>query len=356
MKKNLRKTVFYCCTVYQLIVAIQIKCVFYSSDWSELLISKSTPNANVIASRLKLANVFDSVVVVDNETLDWNASKMMNWYYIKKHLPVLIKHSGIMKGDIVDEYLFAGLGGFSNALGQWLIHEHKCKGVTMFEDGASSYSRIYEKAIGMRRSNPSKLKKIYYKIFPHILSMYKKFYFFAPDLCLWDTQAEVIKIPSLIESKNMINPILRMTFSINECKDIYDKKVFFFEESYYNDGIKTDDVQLVEDLAAIYGKDNIMIKVHPRNRENRFKMLGYNTNTDLTIPWEVIALNIDGLDNKVLATMTSTALINTYLCLNSNSKLFFYISRLNSDNPRVLYTAEVIKKLALLYPDRITVR
>lgn len=109
-------------------------------------------------------------------------------------------------------------------------------------------------------------------------------------------------------------------------------------------------------MAAIYGKDNIMIKVHPRNRENRFKMLGYNTNTDLTIPWEVIALNIDGLDNKVLATMTSTALINTYLCLNSNSKLFFYISRLNSDNPRVLYTAEVIKKLALLYPDRITVR
>lgn len=37
-----KKIVFHCCTVYQLIVAIQVKCVFYSSYWSELIISKSS--------------------------------------------------------------------------------------------------------------------------------------------------------------------------------------------------------------------------------------------------------------------------------------------------------------------------
>lgn len=74
---------------------------------------------------------------------------------------------------------------------------------------------------------------------------------------------------------------------------------------------------------------------------------------DLTIPWEAIALNIEGMENKTLVTMTSTALISTYLCIKSNAKLIFYTSKLNSQNQRVLYTAEVIKKLASLYPNII---
>lgn len=346
-----KKIVFHCCTVYQLIVAIQVKCVFYSSYWSELIISKSTPNSNIIAKRL--CGVFDSVVVADNETLDWNAPKMMSWYYIKKRLPKLLESSNIKENDVVDEYLFAGLGGFSNAIGQWLMHEHGCKNIAMFEEGASSYSRIYEHAICMRRKNPSIIKNLYYKCFPHVLSVFKKFYFFDPNLCLWDTQSKVIEIPSLLETKSIINPILNKVFSVKECRDSYDRDVIFFEESYYNDGILTGDVELVENLAKIYGKDNIIVKVHPRNKENRFKKLGYTTNVDLTIPWEAIALNIEGMENKTLVTMTSTALISTYLCIKSNAKLIFYTSKLNSQNQRVLYTAEVIKKLASLYPNII---
>lgn len=341
--------VFHCCTVYQIIVAIQVRCVFYSSCWSELMISKSTPNSNIISKRL--CGVFDSVVVADNETIDWNEPKMMSWHYIKKILPQLLESSNIKEKDVVDEYLFAGLGGFSNAIGQWLMHEHECKTISMFEEGASSYSRIYEHAIYMRRKNPSLIKKIYYKCFPHVLSVYGKFYFFDPDLCLWNTQSKVIEIPSLVKTKNTINPILDKVFSVKECKDTYDKDVIFFEESYYNDGIITGDEALVESLAKIYGKDNIIVKVHPRNKENRFKKLGYITNADLTIPWEAIALNVDGLEKKTLVTMTSTALISTYLCIKSDAKLIFYTSKLNSQNQRVLYTAEVIRKLVSLYPN-----
>lgn len=348
---NNKRVVFHCCTVYQLIVAIQVKCVFYASSWSELIISKSTPNSNIIAN--KLVGFFDSVVVADDETLDWNEPKMMSWHYIKKKLPQLLDNSKIKGTDTVDEYLFAGLGGFSNAIGQWLIHEHGCKSVAMFEEGASSYSKIYEHAVCMRRENPSAIKKLYYKYFPHVLSIYNKFYFFDPKLCLWNTRSKMIEIPSLIETRNVINPILNKVFSVKECKDSYDRKIIFFEESYYNDGIITGDIELVEELAEVYGKDNIIVKVHPRNKENRFKKLGYLTNKDSTIPWEAIALNIGDLENKVLATMTSTALISTYLCMKSSAKLIFYTSKLNSENPRVLYTAEVIKRLASLYPDII---
>ncbi len=353
MKKGVHKTVFHCCTVYQLIVAIQLKVVRYSDDWSELIISESTPNSESVAYRLKEIGIFDSVIVIDNESIDWNTPRMMIWKNIKRGLLVLLKESAIRPSDIIDEYLFAGLGGFSNAIGQWLMHDHHCKTISMYEEGASSYSRIYETAVNMRRANPSLLKRLYYFVHPHVLSEFSKFFFFEPALCLWDTKTDNVAIPNLLETKDAILPIINKVFAVDSCKDLYDEKVIFFEESYYGDGIATNDIGLVEELSRIYGKKNIFVKIHPRNKKNRFKELGYTTNSDFSIPWEAIALNIGNLDEKILATMTSTALISTFLCIRSNAQMIFYTSQLNSSNQRVLYTAEVIKKLVSLYPDKV---
>lgn len=39
----------------------------------------------------------------------------------------------------------------------------------------------------------------------------------------------MIEIPSLIETKNIINPILNKVFSVKECKDSYDTKIIFLK-------------------------------------------------------------------------------------------------------------------------------
>lgn len=60
-------------------------------------------------------------------------------------------------------------------------------------------------------------------------------------------------------------------------------------------GAGVNDVELIEALADKVGKQNMMVKIHPRNPVNRFEKLGYKTNHNTAIPWEVIVMNTDDI-------------------------------------------------------------
>ena len=159
------------------------------------------------------------------------------------------------------------------------------------------------------------------------------------------------QIESISDNKAEITKTLNAIFNYNSIHDKYDEKVIFFEESYVADGIIVNDIELVECLAKIYGKENIIVKIHPRNPENRFKKLGYKTNVDTNIPWEVIALNID-LDTKILVSMTSTAVVSSFLLFHSNAKMIMEYKYFSIDNERLSKTIEVIEKIKEVFPDR----
>ena len=100
---------------------------------------------------------------------------------------------------------------------------------------------------------------------------------------------------------------LAILFDYANCQDKYDEKYIFFEDGA-RDWNDSTDVDLMQKIAEIVGKDNIIVKTHPRNPENRFAKLGFKTNTNTSVPWEVIASNID-IENKVLITMFSQSVI-----------------------------------------------
>ena len=43
-----------------------------------------------------------------------------------------------------------------------------------------------------------------------------------------------------------------------------------------DDGYNVNDVEIVEKIASIVGKEKLFVKTHPRNPENRFEKLGYS--------------------------------------------------------------------------------
>jgi len=108
-------------------------------------------------------------------------------------------------------------------------------------------------------------------------------------------------------NKELVN-LYNEVFKYDPSVDSYEEPIIFFEESYYADGYDVNDVEMVDKIADIVGKENLFIKTHPRNPENRFKKLGYKTNKNTSIPWEVICMNID-LSNKTLVTIASVAAI-----------------------------------------------
>lgn len=345
MKNN--NILIICNTHYQLLVAIQLKLSIYRDNNVDCVLSDIISGVNTIANRLKKENVFRNVFLAKAKGVDfkWNTD-LVGGGFIDKEL------ADSIKGDGYSEYLFANLGGIDLALGRLLMKNNSNIIVSMFEDGLSSYSRIFGSVIESATKGKG-IKDIIRKFMvKYPFAKLDSYYVFCPEIMVWDC-AEVKKIPPVKDNIEELRVIANNLYDFASLSDTYDEKIVFFEESYFQDGIKVNDISLVDSLAKEHGRSSILVKTHPRNEVNRFKNLGYKTNKDKAVPWEVIALNID-LDDKILVTMTSSALVNTYIMRPSDAKLIYDFRGIDIlSNERLKYTVEVINKMKTVFTQLI---
>ena len=80
------------------------------------------------------------------------------------------------------------------------------------------------------------------------------------------------------------------------------------EEAFFDDKIPSNDLELVLRIAEIVGKDQMIIKLHPRNKVNRFQEYGFQTMQHTQVPWEITLMDED-ITDKILFTISSIALI-----------------------------------------------
>lgn len=196
----------------------------------------------------------------------------------------------------------------------------------MFEDGFSTYS-LYT---GNFFDSLRKLKKFPYRIFRDT----SRLYVFNDDIMGWTPKFEIKRITTDFEkdTQERINRI----FSYKTLTDDYNKKVVFFEESYAADGKVIDDLELLEEISKIVGKNNIIVKIHPRNPTNRFSKSGYITNTNISIPWEVIVLNMHN-EETVFVTIASNAAMNPFFLFGKKNLVVLLFKC--TDRSESLYTS-----------------
>lgn len=92
------------------------------------------------------------------------------------------------------------------------------------------------------------------------------------------------------------------------------KKVIIFEESYFYNGEKVNDYELIENIVKVVGENNVTIRLHPRNRYNRFSELNVDVIHD-NIPWELTMLNED-MNGKWLVSIRSGSVIDTAIFMD----------------------------------------
>lgn len=348
---------FFTATPYQLIVALQLKKTVYVDAQAELIIYGSLCSNSNIKNKLLQLDVFDNVYALErDESLEVTSTIGVS-SALKKYLKDSFgTNSKLTSENSVDEFLFANISGPCIAIANYFLSINKNLELSMFEDGVSSYSRLFEMAISKKINNDNIIKRFIFKLFPQVLAQVQNYYVFHPDLMAWECPFTVKKIPNIDKTRDDLRTILNKVFEYDKMVDTYEEDVIFFEESYVADGIEVEDVDIVNRLAEIYGKDRIFVKTHPRNKINRFSELGYKTNKEREIPWELIMLNIP-IDDKVLVSMTSTAVVNSFLLFNSKAKMYLIYDRLdNYNNDRIKYTIEVIKLIENKYPERINTK
>lgn len=347
-----------CNSVYQVFVALWLKHNMLSEENSDIIISDHMNGYDLIAESIKKTGLFKTVYTVKSKHFVFGSyeysSQLQKFFY--RTFPKKELYKFIKLKTKYDSFYFSNLDEFSELIYDVLKRRNNKMKVNIYTDGISTQSKLFEGYYN--DTDIPKTKK--YKFFAlisgkkYIYGNINKFLVFEPDLMEWDPKCKVVKINPVSKDETFLN-IVNQVFEYENIEDEYNEKYIFFEESFYADSGYMEDVELIEKLAEIVGKENLLIKIHPRNPKNRFKELGYKTNKNTSVPWEVIAMNID-LSDKKLISIASSSILNPKQVLGINTQAYSLINCLN-EVPELLDSplSKTVVNMFHAYPDSIKI-
>lgn len=318
-------------------VACQLKNSIYASDIADIIVSDHINNSKKIVDNIaNVSNIFRKVIYAETKSF-------YEYSHIHSLAILLFTYSSFVKssyhiGNDYDIFAFANIRIPNNIVYKYLKKGNRNVYPVMFEDGIASYSKAYGDYLKKCQSHI--IQKHICKLYQNI----KEFWVFNDKYFMWDVQCAIRKIPKINKKDTEFLNILNAIFKYDNIQDKYDKKVIFFEESFSADGADINDTKVVSKLCEEFGKENIFIKVHPRNTENRFEKQGYITNKNTAIPWEVVAMNLDFKD-KILVSISSASIINMYLLFNEDIKSKMYFKCFDKSKFPIPEVIDVIEKI-----------
>lgn len=337
----MKKVLIVATTVFHVIVAVQMKRTILKNKSVDIILGDETPNMKNIADNLENIDIFENVYFVKMN--DYNKQIGEYEYYTpfdyctKKYFDVHKMFSQCKKYDI---FLVPFFHHFHMNLYSYIKRFiNKNIRVYLYEEGVAIYSgmgSIYRKKCEYF-SNDKVFKFFHYG---RMLNEIKGIVTFNPGLLQWGENYKKIKIPYINKNDSKMLEILNTVFGYNgEFKDEYDKKIIFFEEAKAEDGIKLNDIGIVNRLSEIVGKENILIKLHPRSTKNRFSTLGYKTNNNTLIPWEVIFMNHD-FSNTLFISTASSSIMHPVIIFKEKINAIFLFKMIHSVMPSELLDTE----------------
>lgn len=354
-RMNTMRNLFICKTPYQLIVITQLVLTQYGNDMNDLLICDTIANVESLSISIREANIFNSVEIHRSMSVQNRVSKRKYYLIAGKQL-LHIKKDVFGFQTKYDRLFICNLSFEETLIYRELKYTNRNLKKYMFEDGFATYTEMYGRFVGALVFNKSVLhnikalcKRFKYGVFNKVDGLYV----FSPDLLDWHPAFAVFAIPKIDPEDRLARITFNKIFGLQKLEDRYEEKYVFFEESYYADGNDVGDVELVNRIAEVTGKNNLFVKIHPRNPKNRFHDLGYKTNVNTFVPWEIIALNID-LKEKVLITIASgsalTSLVNTSV---SPKAIFMLMNSREFRNKKLTPSADTLNRVASCYPENI---
>lgn len=305
---------FRCQSIYQLLNAIVIKTTLLNDAIADVILTKATDFSSV-SDKLISSGVFRNVIFSEDTPqtyIDWRGFDAKRQKEISENpkkyiLPVEIK-------DDYTDYYIAVADEYNKAFYYYLLHKGISTKIHLFEDGMNSY--ILNNVVLCARDF---INHEYYEN----LSFDKN----IVEHLVYEPSVVVEKVPQISYTGIPKMDTLPKK-SVNVLKKLFEdatlpkQKYIFLEEAFFQDGIASTDVELLEDIAEVVGKENIIVKTHPRNKVDRFSSRGFAVMENTIIPWEMVLLNSD-ISEKVFLTISSTAAISAGFSFDKEFKAIY---------------------------------
>lgn len=190
--------------------------------------------------------------------------------------------------------------------------------VSLYEEGILSYDVKFEDNI--HRDFIRIARKILRK--KDISDAFSHFYCFYPEL--YKGSLKVISVPVISTDSKCVD-ILRNIFSVDKSQMKYTQKYIYFSSVYdFEGGASIGEYELVKRIIDVVGKDNLMVKMHPRDARDIYEKNGFIVDRNSSIPWEVIQLSEDFSDKVFMTATSGSVLAGSFMTDNPVTTFYMY--------------------------------
>lgn len=316
------KKLFICETPFQIIVALNIKEQTSNNDLVDLILTDSFNGVLEIADRIRKMKIFNEVFTV-NININNKLKKLKKLGFVfctKKYLEKVSKNNF----QIYDELFFWNYDSLTTSIRSYLYRKNKNLKVFLFEEGYISY---FPYSSFKRETLLMKIITMKNRIYKISLSRNNidAFFLYEPDLLLYDCKIPIRKIDkSFIYTEEFKNNIKNI-FNLKEVNEKYDRKYIIFEEYHP----EYDDENIFHKIIEKVGNNNVIIKLHPRRKENRFENENVKIITSDGIPWEAVAL-LGNFSDKILISIGSGSITSHRILLGENMHAYLLFKFMGS--------------------------
>lgn len=306
--RRLDMILFRCDSVYQLMNAIQIKITLLKDEAADLLLSDHT-NFESLIPALRESGIFEEV-----KRLFSKKKADEYWTYSKEERKNISRYpQEYVDMDVLDKEYTDFYISFETAYAKLMYYAMIKNGmhpkVHLFEDGMATYVCDVKK-----RCMEDGMDHEFYKE-DRFIDHIERLLLYDPVLFTGEKMPFPIeKIPAIDHKDKEVKKIFHSIFG--EAK-LPKEKFIFLEEAFFDDKIPSNDLELVLRIADIVGKDQMIIKLHPRNKVNRFKEYGFQTMEHTQVPWEITLMD-EEITDKIIFTVSSNASITSKLIFEKN--------------------------------------
>lgn len=302
----MRRILIFANTYYQLIMAMQMKFTLFSEDYVSLVLSDHSNNAERVYEHLKNQQLFDECAFVKSKGIIHNRSKKEK---VTEFFQIVFSKSNRYQFYVeglsslyYDEILFYNMEIDTYGVFSILAEHNKKLQYSSYEEGVLSYGSFSYDSIKFKIIRT--LRKTIGK--PAIFDRYQKFYCVYPEL--YKASLEAIQIPQISYENKRLKEILADIFQIKEGLDYNKYKYIYFESIYDTEGRGIGEVEFLLEFARRVGKENLLVKKHPRSMNHIFEENGIAVDTNSAAPFEAIQLNNDMSGCTFVAAMSGSVL------------------------------------------------
>lgn len=323
-----------CDTPLQLLNMINVIITYYNGFKYDLIITDEIKNYEILIKNIKSTNFFDNIYLVKE---DFKSTVDSEKNYLKKISALFLYAKRIKKQHNTqkkyDKIFFWGTDWLNIFIEKQTKKSKNCEFIWV-DEGTASYSThglFWKKNIFQRfvyLLNPYQIFKIIFGLnLTHKTSIQ---YLYKPEIADYNVPFKRKSIPLLNSDKQKAD-LFKKIFGFDNNNFIKEKYIYF-DGAGDVDGLYGNDKELLNLVAECVGKENLLVKVHPRSSIDYYKKNGFHYNTNVSIPWEIYCLDQEQLKGKVLISIFSTAILSPYIYFGLKNKVVSLIEMFDNSS------------------------